>query len=255
MRCRIVPARPDFLSELQVFGALRNAGVDVVVEPSFGRLTPDFLVKDWAMVFEVASLQPEPDPDETAVVRELQKIRGTRKLHLRELSGLVPGKHPPLKKLRHAVERKMNSFSVEDLDAELNFELDGISIQGQVVQGEESWHTVLSMESSFGFSADDTDYLQRLWNVVENKRKKYTTVPGQGLKLIVVLVNYNSWVDEEEVEAFCRIYFSRLPDHGLSGILLVPQDRSRPYTVYADPAAKVALSEVEVTRLQGLHWP
>jgi hypothetical protein len=256
-------------AELDVHGILRTEFDPIEVEPALaavGGKTPDFWVER-GIAFEVASLFERNVPVEAKIIEALNSEPSKVKVFGLRLHNIPTDKYPKISEARARIRDAFVGYSgAKALDPFHVQTRDGMHITGYLYLGDPAHPTVGGTIGAYGFHEDDPNYRQSVRKrVIQKKYGKYKALANLGFPLILVMHNFNAWLDPED---FDQIFFGDVeyrydeaadkhtvarrdvtfgPGHyrGLSGALVRSPASAEGYYLVKNPFATVPVDPLE----------
>lgn len=256
-------------AELDVHGVLRTEFNPIDVEPTLaivGGKTPDFWVEN-GIAFEVASLFARGIPVETKLIEVLNSEPSRVKVFGLRVHNVPTEKYPKISEARARIHNAFAAYNGEKgLDPFHVKTRDGMHITGYLYLGDPTHPTVGGTLGAYGFHEEDPNYRQSVRKrVIQKKYGKYKALANQGFPLILVIHNFNAWLDSED---FDQIFFGDVeyrydeatdkytiarrdvifgPSHyrGFSGALVRSPASDEGYYLVKNPFATVPLDPLE----------
>jgi len=195
------------LAELYTFENIYKIDSSLAIEPQIADAddrTPDFVTHDF--VFEVASLHKKGNSKYFSIIETINTIDTEYKVIIRDIANIPEDGFPKLREIREKFISLFNELeSINNpYDAFHIVSSQGIAIYGIVYKANRGYAVVQSIFENYGLNGEEEQYRKSIRKTIKKKIKKYKGVVHAYKKLIIVLYNYNDWLDEED---FIEILF------------------------------------------------
>lgn len=187
------------LSELYTYNILYNNYQSVEVEKPLdfvNNKTPDFWV-DQNKAFEVFSTFETDNPIEYAIHETINAISTERKIILGPIKNLSDEIYPKLSEIRHyflgLLNREPNSKDPEPFIKRFS---QGFILSGKLYKGNKR-HTTIG--AKIGGVITNTGYISSVRKRIKDKISKYSGISKSGYPLIIVIYNYNDFLDNNDI--------------------------------------------------------